>query len=123
MLAMVDKLKFPQWLENSLKEKEMSQSELARQAGVTRAAINGILSGARGPGTDLCLGIARAFNLPPETVYRKAGLLPPVPKEIEKKNELSYIVSQLSPQEVDDLILYTRLRLQISEQRAKYKTE
>ncbi len=120
---MVDKLKFPQWLENSLKEKEMSQSELARQAGVTRAAINGILSGARGPGTDLCLGIARAFNLPPETVYRKAGLLPPVPKEIEKKNELSYIVSQLSPQEVDDLILYTRLRLQISEQRAKYKTE
>jgi|SRR3990172_2374270 len=71
---MVDKSDFAVWLEAQLKEQGITQAELARRAGVTRAAINGILTGARGPGVDLCNGIARALKLPPETVYRVAGI-------------------------------------------------
>jgi transcriptional regulator with XRE-family HTH domain len=71
---MADKTDFAEWLEHQLDEQEISQAELARRAGVTRAAINGILTGARGPGVDLCNGIARALKLPPEAVYRAAGI-------------------------------------------------
>lgn len=39
---------FSNWLTAVLIQKGISQSELARQAGVTRGAINGILTGARG---------------------------------------------------------------------------
>lgn len=60
MYAMAYTLQFSKWLENILQEKGISQSELARRSGVTRAVINGILTGARGPGVDLCNGIARA---------------------------------------------------------------
>lgn len=80
MLIMADE-NFSEWLKKQLKKSGMSQSELARAAGVTRAAINGIVTGARGPGTDLCNGIAKALKLPPEEVHRAAGLLPPAPAE------------------------------------------
>jgi len=50
MYAMAYTLEFSKWLSDVLIEHGISQSELARQAGVTRAAINGILTGARGPG-------------------------------------------------------------------------
>lgn len=73
---MADAINFPDWLKTQMKNNGMSQSQLARSAGVTRAAINGIITGARGPGTDLCNGIAKALRLPPEEVYRAAGLLP-----------------------------------------------
>lgn len=106
-----------------LKKREMSSADLSRQAGISKGAISHIVNSNRKPGTDMCLGISRAFNLPPEEVYRKAGLLPSVSEETAKTNEHTYLASQLPEQEVDDLIQYARLRLQISEQRAKYKTD
>ena len=78
---MVYTTQFSEWLTTVLFQKGISQSELARQAGVTRGAINGVLTGARGPGVDLCNGIARALKIPPEEVLRAAGLLPPEPKK------------------------------------------
>ena len=88
---MADKINFPEWLKKQLERTGMSQSELARAAGVTRAAINGIITGARGPGTDLCNGIAKALRIPPEVVYRAAGLLPPEPAENPIINQITYL--------------------------------
>ena len=84
MYAMVYTTQFSEWLLSVLSQKGMSQSELARQAGVTRGAINGVITGARGPGVDLCNGIAKALKIPPEEVLRAAGLLPPEPNKDEK---------------------------------------
>lgn len=52
MYAMDYTTQFSEWLTAVLFQKGISQSELARQAGVTRGAINGVLTGARGPGVD-----------------------------------------------------------------------
>ena len=38
--------------------------------------INGIINGQTNPGLDFCRGIARAFNMPLEDVFRRAGILP-----------------------------------------------
>lgn len=37
----------------------------------------------RQPGTDTCIGIAKAFGVTPEEVYRRAGLLPETATENE----------------------------------------
>ncbi len=95
MLAMVDTMDFPKWLEEELKHRNITQSELARRAGVTRAAMSGILSGARGPGVDLCQGIAKAFKLPPEEVYRAAGILPPEKEQDQTLYRINHLYHTL----------------------------
>jgi len=67
---------FIQWLIDELNERDWSMNELARRAGVTSGAISLVMSMQRKPGPELLLGIAQALQLPPETVFRKAGIFP-----------------------------------------------
>lgn len=106
MLAM----EFSDWLLNWLNKKGWNQSELATRAGVTRTAISDVLSGRRNPGPELCLAISRALNLPPETVFRAAGLLPPVDEDTEYQEEFFHLLSQLSPQERQEILDLLRFK-------------
>jgi|GEM_PF-611386 transcriptional regulator with XRE-family HTH domain len=111
MLAM----EFKDWVLNWLNKKGWNQAELAARAGVTRTAISDILSGRRNPGPDLCTAIARALNLPPETVFRAAGLLPPVPASEEQQDTLMYLYSQLPQKEREEVLEYIRFKLEKAE--------
>lgn len=91
------KLTFVDWLKSELRERDWSQSDLAREAGVTRSAINGIITGNRGAGVDLLRAIAKAFKYPPDTVYRAAGLLPPTDLQNEQIIAIVHKFTQLSP--------------------------
>lgn len=91
------------WLEERLKEKGISQRELARRSGITAGAINHVLSGTRNPGEDFCTKIARGLGLPPEVVFRQAGLLPPAPKDVDDLEEWREILSYLSTAEREEL--------------------
>jgi transcriptional regulator with XRE-family HTH domain len=118
------KFLFGQWLEITLQEHELTQSQLARMAGVTRGAINGILSGARGPGPELCLAIAKALNIPPEEIFREAGLLPFQPDKDNLVELITHLSEQLpTDEEKEDVAIYIRHRLQIAEKRGKYETK
>lgn len=70
-------IKFRDWLLTTLEEKEWSQADLARHAKVSRTAISDAISGKRNVGKDLGLALARALNVPPDEIFRAAGLLPP----------------------------------------------
>lgn len=98
VLAMADTYVFSEWLQGEMTARDLSQSELARLAGVTRSAINGVVTGARGPGRDLCVGIARAFKIPPEEVFRIAGLLPPA-KSNDRVDRLIYQIEELDEED------------------------
>ena len=113
--------KFSDWLEQELKERGMSQSELARKAGVTRAAINGVLSGARGPGVNLIKGIARAFNIPAEEVFRHADILPP---SVTKNELIERIINELRDlphEERENVIAYIKMMRDLRDKRKKKK--
>lgn len=69
---------FSEWLRKQLKDKRWRQADLARAANLDPAVISNLVNEIRGPGEDTCTAIARALDLPPETVFRAAGLLPPV---------------------------------------------
>jgi transcriptional regulator with XRE-family HTH domain len=68
---------FSDWLLKELNARNMSQSDLARVAGLGSGTISNIVSGNRKVGQETLDKIARALRLPPEAVFRAAGLLPP----------------------------------------------
>jgi len=122
MLAMVDKYLFSEWLNNELKARDWSQADLARAAGLTRSTINGVVTGTRGAGTEFCNAIAHAFKIPPEEVFRIAGLLPPKEDDDEKlREEMNYKISQLPPDLQEDAMRYVDFLLEKQEQKNRGK--
>lgn len=75
---------FGTWLDLELQQRGWSQSEAARRGEMSSQMINAIINGQANPGLESCQGIARAFKLPLEDVFRIAGILPPkmVPPEL-----------------------------------------
>ena len=108
MYSMDDKNKFSIWLKSEMDKRDWNQSELARKADVTRSAVNGVLTGARNPGNDLCEAIAKAFNMPPEDVFRFAGLLPPKQKKDKLTEEAEYLLSQMPEDKREQAIRFIR---------------
>jgi len=47
-----------------------------------------VMTGQRQPGPDFCNGVARALRIPPERIFRLAGLLPPIIIGQEEEEEL-----------------------------------
>lgn len=103
-------MKFNDWLLERLKEKDWSQADLARASGMTRGGVSNYING-RIPDETALRKIAKAFNLPPETVYRAAGILPPTPKPDPVIDEITHLARSLPPEDVQDLIDLARAKL------------
>jgi len=114
---------FIDWFEVELKSRKWSRAELARRSGINQSSLAMIYSGDRKPGTELCTNIARAFNLPPEAVYRAAGLLPPIPDENVKAQELAHLANEMPDTALDDVLEFARHRLELAEKRGEYETK
>lgn len=104
---------FVNWLDGELKERGWNQAELARRSlGVSRPTINNILNLKQTPTWDFCVSIARAFRIPPETVFGKAGLLPPLPAPLDDLSlrELVDLAKRLTTEERQELLEYALWR-------------
>lgn len=87
---------FISWLNEQLSERGWGYNELARRAGISGAAISHIMTQRKTPGYDVCMGIARALGEQPETVLRRAGLLPSLPPEVDREREVVGLFRRLS---------------------------
>ena len=83
------------WLLTELEKRGWTQAELARRANLADATLSRIISETRQAGPDTAVAIARALHVPPETVFRRAGLLPPLPPEVEEEREVIAIWRRL----------------------------
>lgn len=102
-----------------MEKKNLSQKELAEISNITPAQISRIISGSRGAGEQALTSIARALKLPPETVFRAAGLLPPQSKRDEMIDEIIHITNELPEEDRLELLEYARFRNRIAEERGK----
>ena len=84
-----------QWIEEELQKRGWRQADLAHQSGLAEATLSRILSGDRTAGPDACVALARAVDVPPERVFRLAGLLPPAPPELDEELELRTLFQRL----------------------------
>jgi len=111
--------KFTLWLDKELDKHNWSRADLSREAKISQAALSHVYSGKRGVGKDLCDSIARALRLPPDVVYRAAGLLPPVSKETQEIRELSYLFDALPEQRKSDLLDFARHLVTLTSKRGE----
>lgn len=75
---------FADWLNKQIAATGMTFRQVARRTSrykTSHSTISNVISGHRRPGHDFCNAIAEALQLPPDTVFRRAGLLPPAPSE------------------------------------------
>jgi len=89
-------IEFADWLNDELSSRGWSSRELARRAEIAPQTVSAIITKSRGPGLEACVGIARAFHLPPEDVLRRAGLLPPLPPAVDNERALITLFRQLT---------------------------
>ena len=68
---------FADWLGKALTTHNLTAAELARRAGVDKGVISRLINHERTPSPETLSSIATALQLPPETIFRAAGLLPP----------------------------------------------
>lgn len=92
------------WLNNELLQRGMSNNELARRAGMSSANMSKAMTGKISITFDFCAGVARALGYPPEFVFRKAGLLPP----LANPDGVKSLVDIANHLDGDDLVLLVR---------------
>jgi transcriptional regulator with XRE-family HTH domain len=104
---------FGVWLDRELQARGWSQSEAARRGEMSSQMVNALVNGQSNPGLDSCQGIARAFKMPLEDVFRLAGILPAQPKDrpVRERVRVVYEVNG------DDLVLQLWRALSPEDQR------
>lgn len=113
---------FGEWLEKEMRDRDWSMSKLAQLSGVTHVTISRIISGERNPSGRLCRNIAGAFDLPPERVFRKVGLLPPRIAGVEDSESKEKLLDYFEALEEIGQQTMLAVASTLYEQRAKYKT-
>lgn len=104
---------FGSWLLNLLQEKNISQSELARRAHISKGTVSNLINGTSGIGEDSLISIAEALNLPPELLFEKAG-------KFRTKSELSSIKRKLLHVAQDMPDSDVEIAITLLEQRQEY---
>ena len=99
-------MKMSEWLKAKLSETGMTQAELSRRSGISPGHITKVLNGERGLGEQGLKGIAEALKVPPEEVFRAAGLLPKIPETSAKEEQMLYLFRQMNNDQQQDVLDY-----------------
>lgn len=83
-------MEFITWINTELDQRGWSRSEAARRGGFSSSTLDKVVGGFSKPGPVLCRGLARAFGLPPDEVFRLAGILPGSPTPRVRARRIVY---------------------------------
>lgn len=106
-------MNFSSWLVGEMKTRGMNNSDLARKSGLAPSTVSLVISEQRQPGVEFCQGVAKAFEIPEDIVFTKAGLFTPsegAGEDITFK-ELLDLARSLSVEERAELLSYIRWQL------------
>jgi transcriptional regulator with XRE-family HTH domain len=109
----MDNYDFVEWLQMEMTQRGLRQADLAKAAGLYPATIAKVLARERQAGPDVCNALAKALDIPPEVIFRRAGLLPETPATPMNKTcqEVCALVQQLDLGDQDDVLDYIKFRL------------
>lgn len=86
---------FVTWLNQEIEDRGWTYADVARQGGISKSMISRVVSGQNRPGPDFCKAVARAFRVPDEQVFRRAGLLDPLLPPVAEEQEAIRILRKL----------------------------
>ena len=111
---------FEEWAYKELATRGWDQAELSRRGDITSSHVSRILSGLRKPGPEACSAIARAFNIPEDIVFRKAGLMSPAPENTDALAEAHHLFAKLSDDDQEMLLAQMHAIVELRERREEY---
>lgn len=110
---------FGEWLRDELAQHGISQTELAYKIGVTPAQVSRIISGERSTSNEVLVNIAHILKLPPEQVYRAAGILPPESEINELVEQIVHETTDMPEQDQQEVLAFIRMKNNLRAQRKK----
>lgn len=119
MNSIVNKSEFSAWLFEEMETRHWSQADLARESGLSRGAVGNVLRQERDPGKDFLIGIAKAFHLPIEEVFKIAGIFPQTRDDDKYSKEAAHLVGLLPDDMKQTAVKY--LRYLVAESEAERK--
>jgi transcriptional regulator with XRE-family HTH domain len=111
---------FGDWLNAENDKRGWVQADLARKSGLKTSTVSRLVTGARNPGLDACIAIARAYDYPVEVVYRAAGLLELEPEKSEKRDLVQWLFDTAHPDDQEAAIAMLQV---LRDQRAQRERE
>ena len=104
--------KFLRWLQTEMNKRGWSQGDLAKHAGISRAAITHVLNRTRMPGPDFCRAMARTLGYPQEYVFRLAGLITdPLPPGTDPETlALAQMLQGLDPADREEILALIQIK-------------
>jgi transcriptional regulator with XRE-family HTH domain len=112
-------MEFAEWLHTEMNQRGFGPADIAERADISAPTISRILGTSRRPGPDACVAIAQALRLPPELVFRKAGLLPERTDPAPAVTEIVYLFNQLDQAAQEEALVmmrgYLREKLRLAE--------
>jgi transcriptional regulator with XRE-family HTH domain len=105
---------FVKWLEEEMAARHWRTADLATAAGLYHGTLAKVLNGDRRAGPEVCLAIAKALNIPADSVFRRAGLLPELPGTDRDPTlqETMDVMKNMTPEERLEVLQYALFRFQ-----------
>lgn len=95
-------------IKSRMNELGINQSDLAQKSKLSASQISRILKLESTPGQEAITAIARALQLPADTVFRAAGILPAVSELDEYKAKILEETKDMTEQEKRSLLAFIR---------------
>lgn len=102
---------FINWLDAQEERRGWTDNKLAVNAGISPSVITRARQGIL-PQWEACKAIASALQIPPEEVFRRAGLLSPKPAQDERRSRFEAMLDMLPDDDVDELYDFARMKLE-----------
>lgn len=115
--VMTTTVDFGEWLKKELNTRKMRAVDLAKTSGVDKTIISRALNGERMPKPDSLMAIARGLKVPPDVVFRAAGIFPPVKQSDPISDEITYLISLLPLVQKEVALRYMRFLVEDYQQR------
>lgn len=93
-----------EFIDQELSSRDWNRAELSRRSKISEAHISRVMSRIHSPGNEFCEKIAKAFDCPVDKIFRKAGILPPIPESTEQIDDLIYLFGRFPEEEKTDLL-------------------
>ena len=107
---------FVSWLENIIVVKGWNRNTLSIKSGVDSGFVSRILNREREAGPETLIAFAKALELPPEFLFRKAGLLPPLTSDDgQEYEELKYLFAKLPARDRREIIEIIRAKIDLKQ--------
>lgn len=96
---------FVRLLNEEMKRRNMGVRQAAAAIGTSHPTLIRALAGEK-VSFEFAVQLSQFLRIPPDQVFRLAGLLPPVLERTEQTDRLLYLFNQLDPDKKQDLLGY-----------------